>query len=261
MAGDKLHSNLSRMAAVIWLFVALAITSSYTASLTSLLTIQNLDLPVTDVDTLRRTGAKVGCNGNSFVVKYLENVLKFEPHNIEKIYVEDDYPEALKSKKIAAAFLETPYIKLLLAKNCKGFKAGESIKVGGFGFVFPKGSPLISDISQAVLNVSESGTIRTLENAMLESYKCSKSDDKVEYSLGFDSFWGLFAITGGSSTIALLLYLFPCRIPKWPIFNSRVFAETESKHDIHNLPGAYASPQHDPDQDEKDLFEAEMKNQ
>lgn len=39
IAGDKLHSNLSRMASVIWLFIALVITSSYIASLTSLLTL------------------------------------------------------------------------------------------------------------------------------------------------------------------------------------------------------------------------------
>ncbi|XP_074375379.1 glutamate receptor 2.2-like [Apium graveolens] len=260
LQGDKLHSNLSRMAAVVWLFVALALTSSYTASLTSLLTIQNLDLPVTNVETLRRTGAKVGCNGNSFVVKYLEKVLKFEPQNIEKIYVEDNYPEALKSGKIAAAFLEVPYIKVLLAKNCNGYTAGESFKVGGFGFVFPKGDPLLSDISQGVLDVSESGTLLTLENSMLKSYKCSQSEDDVDYSLGFDSFWGLFAITAGASTLALLLYLFPCGIPKWPIFSSKVFIETESEHEMHNLPATYVSPQHDPDQDENGLFRAEMKN-
>ncbi|KAK1393344.1 Glutamate receptor [Heracleum sosnowskyi] len=262
LQGDKLHSNLSRMAAVIWLFVALAITSSYTASLTSLLTVQNLNPSVTNIETLRRTGAKVGCNGNSFVVKYLETVLKFEPQNIEKMFLEDDYPRALKSGKIAAAFLEVPYMKVLLAKNCHGFMTGETFKVGGFGFVFPKGAPLLSDISQAVLNISESGTLRKIETSMLSSYKCSNSDDEAEYSLGFDSFWGLFAITGGASTVAFVLFLFPCVIPKWPNFSSRVFTETAPKHEMQqNQIQTSASPQHDPEQDEKVLFLAEMKNQ
>ncbi|XP_074346532.1 glutamate receptor 2.7-like [Apium graveolens] len=188
LQGDKLHSNLSRMAAVIWLFVALALTSSYTASLTSLLTIQNLNT-VTNVETLRRTGAKVGCNGNSAVVRYLEEVLKFEPRNIMKVYVEDDYSQALKSGKIAAAFLEVPYIKVLLAKNCNGYMTGESFKIGGFGFVFPKDSPLLLDISRGVVSAWESGILRKLENSMLSSYKCSEpDDDDVEYNLGFDSF-------------------------------------------------------------------------
>ncbi|KAK1368950.1 putative ionotropic glutamate receptor, metazoa [Heracleum sosnowskyi] len=261
LQGDKLHSNLSRMAAVIWLFVALVITSSYTASLTSLLTIPNLNPTVTNVEILRRTGAKVGCNGNSFVVKYLEDVLKFEPQNIEKIFSEDYYPEALKSGKIAAAFLEVPYIKVLLATNCKGFMKGESFKVGGFGFVFPKGAPLLLDISQGVLNVSESGTLRNIENSMLSSYKCSEPDDDVDYSLGFDSFWGLFAITGGASTIALLLFLFPGALPKWPNVGTKVFIETEPKHEMQNLLRTFASPQHGPVEDEKILFSAEMKTQ
>lgn len=110
------------MAAVIWLFVALAITSSYTASLTSFLTNQNSDPPVITVETLIRTGAKVGCNGNSFVVNYLHHVLDFDPQNIVRIYKEDDYPKALRSGQIAAAFLEVPYIKLLLAKIAKALR-------------------------------------------------------------------------------------------------------------------------------------------
>ncbi|XP_022029652.1 uncharacterized protein LOC110930616 isoform X3 [Helianthus annuus] len=39
-SGDKLHSNFSRMVVVVWLFVALIITQSYTASFTSMLTAQ-----------------------------------------------------------------------------------------------------------------------------------------------------------------------------------------------------------------------------
>lgn len=120
---------------VVWLFVALVITQSYTASLTSLLTVQRLDPTTVDIETLKKTGAKVGCDGTSFVVKYLEEVLGFHPNNIKKIYLEDDYPEALTRGDIAAAFLEIPYVKVFLAKNCKGFITGPIFKVGGFGFV------------------------------------------------------------------------------------------------------------------------------
>nr|XP_017253603.1 PREDICTED: glutamate receptor 2.9-like [Daucus carota subsp. sativus] len=260
LQGDQLHSNLPRMAAVIWLFVALVITSSYTASLTSLLTIQNLNPMVTNVETLRRTGAKVGCDGNSFVVKYLVDVLKFEPHNIEKIYSEDDYPKALKSGKIAAAFLEVPYIKVLLATNCDGFMTGETFKVGGFGFVFPKAAPLLSDISEAVLKASENGTIRNIENSLLSSYKCSEPDGDAEYSLGLDSFWGLFAITAAASTLALLLFLFPRALPKWPNLKG-VVIETEPEQGMHSLLRASASSQHDPVDDERVLFNAELNRQ
>lgn len=188
-------------------------------------------------------------------------MLKCEPQNIERIFSEDYYPEALKSGKIAATFLEVPYIKVLLATNCNGFKTGESFKVGGFGLVFPKGAPLLSDISQGVLNVSESGTLRKLENSMLSSYKCSEPDDDVEYSLGFDSFWGLLAITGGASTIAFLLFLFPGALPKWPNVSKKVLIDSEPRPEIYNPLRTFASPQHDPEEDEKLLFNAEMKTQ
>ncbi|KAH9791251.1 glutamate receptor [Citrus sinensis] len=84
--------------------------------------------------TTRRIGAKVGCDGNSFVVKYLE-VLESQPHNVKKIFSEIDYPEALLRGYTAAAFLEVPYVEVFLAKYCNGFITGQIFKVGEFGFV------------------------------------------------------------------------------------------------------------------------------
>lgn len=119
---------------VIWLFVALVITQTYTASLTSFLTIEKLTQVDVTVGSLVRDRVRVGCDKNSFVVKHLEG-LGFSPSNI-KAYYEDDYARALSSGEIEAAFLESPHARVFLAKNCKGFTtAKETVKVGGFGFV------------------------------------------------------------------------------------------------------------------------------
>lgn len=124
------------MAFVVWLFVAMVVTQSFTASLTTLLTVQQLNPTTISIETLKQTGVKVGCDGNSFVVKYLEEVLGFQPNNIMKMYSGDDYPQALESGYIAAAFLEVPYVKLFLSKYCNGFiTSGPTFKVGGFGYV------------------------------------------------------------------------------------------------------------------------------
>ncbi|MFS7994565.1 putative solute-binding protein family 3/ domain of MltF [Helianthus anomalus] len=56
LRGDKMHNNLSRMAIVVWLFVALVITQSYTASLASMLTAQRLEPIIASVDMLRNRG-------------------------------------------------------------------------------------------------------------------------------------------------------------------------------------------------------------
>jgi hypothetical protein len=136
VVGEKLHSNLSRMAMAVWLFVALVLTQSFTASLTTLLTVQRLDPINVDIETLIKSGAKVGCDANSFVVNYLGSVVGFDPKNIVGMHTEDDYPEALKKGEIEAAFLEVPYVKMYLAKYCEGFTtSGPTLKVGGFGFV------------------------------------------------------------------------------------------------------------------------------
>ncbi|KAI9178079.1 hypothetical protein LWI28_022476 [Acer negundo] len=230
LQAERLHSNLSRMTMVVWLFVALVITQSYTASLTSLLTIKRLDPSIFDVETLRRSGAKVGCDGDSFVVKYLETI-GFNSHNIIRKYSEDDYPEALINGSISAAILEVPYVKVFLAKQCHhNFTAGEMIKVGGFGFVFPENSPYLPEISRAILQLSENGTLQGLEKSMISSsYKClsdppGNPEEDID-SLDLTSFQGLFLITVGTSVTALFLFGIRCGRKHW-CCNSRVQLKT-----------------------------------
>ncbi|KAL6314717.1 hypothetical protein AAG906_027064 [Vitis piasezkii] len=208
--GEKLHSNLSRMAMVVWLFVALVITQSYTANLTSMLTVQQLEPTVADIETLKSSNSMIGYCRGSFVSAYLKDVLGFNEKNIKNYSSPEEYAKALKDGQIAAAFLEAPVAKLFLAKYCKSFMAaGTSYKVGGFGFVFPRGSPLLHDVSEALLNVSESGKLRELENSMLSSEKCedAETEDDETSRLSPSSFWVLFIITGGTSTFALLVYM------------------------------------------------------
>ncbi|KAM2092500.1 hypothetical protein ACFX1T_030862 [Malus domestica] len=44
--GNKLSSNLSRIATVMWLFMALVITWTYTANLANLLTLPQLEIAI-----------------------------------------------------------------------------------------------------------------------------------------------------------------------------------------------------------------------
>lgn len=134
--GGKLHSNLSRMAMVVWLFVALVITQIYTANLTSILTVQKLEASVNGVESLQYGNAVVGCCRGSFVAKYLVDVLRFHKGNIRTYNSPEEYAHALRSKEKAAAFLEVPFAKSFLAKYCREFiTAGSTYKVGGFSYV------------------------------------------------------------------------------------------------------------------------------
>jgi ionotropic glutamate receptor len=136
VAGEKIHNSLTRVVVVVWLFVVLIVSSSYTANLSSMLTIQRLKPNVTDIEMLKRTNSKVGLDGDSFVLDYMTNVLGFEQKNIVTIGSEYSYTEEFKNKSISAAFLELPYAKVFMNKYCKGYTATTpTYRFGGQGFV------------------------------------------------------------------------------------------------------------------------------
>lgn len=127
---EKIYSNLTRVVVVVWLFVVLSLTSSYTANLSSMLTVQRLKLNATYIDT----DSKVGCDGDSFVIEYLQNVLGFK--NIIKVKSEYDYPNEFKNKTIEAAFLELPYAEVFMNEYCEGYTAtAPTYRFGGLSFV------------------------------------------------------------------------------------------------------------------------------
>lgn len=129
---------ISRIVLVIWLFFLLVLKSSYTASLTSMLTVEQLQPTATDVYELLKNGESVGYDSSSYVKGLLEE-LGFHRSKI-KPYTLEDYHNALsrgsENGGIAAFVDEIPCIKLFLAKHCKGYTmVGPIYKSAGFGFV------------------------------------------------------------------------------------------------------------------------------
>ncbi|KAJ4833871.1 hypothetical protein Tsubulata_051240 [Turnera subulata] len=148
---EKVVSNLGRTVVIIWFFVVLILTQSYTASLTSRLTVQNLQPTVTDVKELIKNGKAVGYQPGSFVYGILKN-LGFDDSKLIPYGSPEEWDELFTKGSgaggIAAAFDEVPYIRLLLSKYCSKYTMVDpKFKTDGFGFVFPRRSPLVSDIS------------------------------------------------------------------------------------------------------------------
>ncbi|WCJ27138.1 Glutamate receptor family protein [Euphorbia peplus] len=208
---EKIHSNLTRLVIVVWLFVVLILNSSYTASLTSILTIKSLQPSVPDIDWLKRNNLPVGCDGDSFVRHYLEKVLKFKRENIINVSNEYDYPIKFQEKKIYAAFLEVPYQKVFNSHYCKQYIANtQTYRFGGLGFAFQKGSPIAADFSKAILELSEDGQLKNLEEKWFlpSSSSCEENTtDDTTQSLSLRSFMGLFFISSATSTICFLIFL------------------------------------------------------
>ncbi|KAJ8758795.1 hypothetical protein K2173_000516 [Erythroxylum novogranatense] len=219
-------SNLSRFVIVIWCFVVLILTQSYTASLASLLTVQKLQPTVTDVKELIKSSAYIGYPQGSFVlglVKHLgfdeSKLLAFD--SLEKLNTL--FTKGSGNGGIVAAFAIVPYSKLFLSKHCSKYTTVEpTFKTDGFGFAFPRGSPLVSDVSRAILGVTEGGTMKNIEEKWFgKEGSCPDTGTSISSnSLGIESFWGLFLITGGVSFLAILIYLIMFIYEQWDVITS-----------------------------------------
>ncbi|KAJ6673850.1 GLUTAMATE RECEPTOR 2.9 [Salix viminalis] len=209
---ERMVSNLTRAVVIIWFFVVLVLTQSYTASLTSLLTVQQLQPTVTDVHDLVMKGEYVGYLSGSFVLGILLG-LGFDKSKL-RVYNSTEECHELFSKGsgnggISAAFDEVPYTKRFLSKYCSKYTMIEpTFKTGGFGFVFPKGSSLVPDISRAILNVTEGDHMKQIEDAWFgKKGSCPDSSSSVSSNiLSLKSFWGLFLIAGLAAFLALIIF-------------------------------------------------------
>ncbi|XP_058113309.1 glutamate receptor 2.1-like [Magnolia sinica] len=210
---ERVVSNLSRFVLIIWFFVVLVLTSSYTASLTSMLTVERLQPTVTDVAELIKNGDYVGYQRTSFVFGLLKE-MKFDESKLRAYGTPEEFDEALingsKNGGVSAIFHEVPYIKLFLSKYCGKYSmVGPIHPTAGFGFVFPKGSPLVPDVSRAILNVTQGDRMVTIQKAWFgDQTTCVNQGPTVtSQRLALDSFSGLFLITGFASISALTIFL------------------------------------------------------
>nr|XP_029118701.1 glutamate receptor 2.7 [Elaeis guineensis] len=206
---EKVASNLSRVVVIIWVFVVLILQQSYTASLTSMLTMQQLEPTVTDLDELIRNGNYVGYLNDSFMPGLLRR-LNFNESRIIAYNSPKEYHDAMSNGTVAAIVDEIPYIKVFLSMYCNKYAmVGRTYKTDGFGFVFPKGSPLVADVSRAILDVTENGNMTDIEKILYGDGNCLNQSDTTITSNGLtlNSFWGLFLVTGAATLCALVLHL------------------------------------------------------
>ncbi|KAF8021688.1 hypothetical protein BT93_G1976 [Corymbia citriodora subsp. variegata] len=211
---EKVTSNLSRFVLIIWIFAVLVLSSSYTASLTSLLTVQQLQPTVTDINTLMRNGEYIGYQDASFVPDLLKS-LGVNKSKLRVLTTLENFDEKLSEGSnnggVSAIVDELPYLRLVLAKYCSKYKlVGPTYKTAGFGFAFPKGSPLVPDVSRAVLKVMESPDMNLITKKWFgDQDECSEEDETTlaSNSLPLDSFRGLFLIAAFASTSALFIFL------------------------------------------------------
>ncbi|EPS59173.1 glutamate receptor, partial [Genlisea aurea] len=132
-------STLGRFVLITWLFIVLIINSSYTASLTSILTVQQLYSPIKGLESLKRGNDPIGYQVGSFVEGYLMNGLGIEKSRLRAMASLDEYADALRLGPqrggVAAVVDERPYIDLFLSSQCDFRIVGQEYSKSGWGFV------------------------------------------------------------------------------------------------------------------------------
>uniref|UniRef100_A0A2P2JYM2 Glutamate receptor n=1 Tax=Rhizophora mucronata TaxID=61149 RepID=A0A2P2JYM2_RHIMU len=203
-------STLGRLVLVMWLFVVFIMNSSYTASLTSILTVQQLSSPIKGIDSLRSSNDRIGYQQGSFARDYLVNELGFHESRLVALKLPEDVATALKDgprKGVSAVIDERAYIELFLSTRCEFSIVGQELTKNGWGFAFPRDSPLAVDMSTAILKLSESGDLQRIHDKWLARSACSSQGAKLEVDrLSLNSFWGLFMICGLACLLALLAH-------------------------------------------------------
>lgn len=125
---------------LIWLFVVLIINSSYTASLTSILTVQQLSSRIEGIDSLISSNDPIGIQDGSFARDYLVRELNIAESRIKSLKNQEAYLDALqrgpKNGGVAAIVDELPYVQVFLSySNCNVQIVGQEFTKSGWGFV------------------------------------------------------------------------------------------------------------------------------
>ncbi|KAI4314663.1 hypothetical protein L6164_027551 [Bauhinia variegata] len=205
-------STLGRLVLLIWLFVVLIINSSYTASLTSILTVQQLASPIKGIESLVNSHDRIGYLQGSFTRNYLIEELGIDESRLVPLTTPEETAKALKDGShkggVAAYIDERAYIELFLASRCDFTIVGQEFTRNGWGFAFPRDSPLAIDLSTAILELAENGDLQRIHDKWLLSRACLSQGAKLEVDrLNLKSFWGLYLVAGFACFLALFIYL------------------------------------------------------
>ena len=128
MTGEKLKHNLSRFVVTVWVFAVLILTTSYTATLTAMMTVQQI---------------RFNFNKNHVGHLFGSEVAMAAFHNpgnhvasMKGLSTSEEYAKFLLNKTVTFVVHELPYLKVLLGENpAKFFMVKTKCTTSGFGFV------------------------------------------------------------------------------------------------------------------------------
>ncbi|KAF8053267.1 hypothetical protein N665_1437s0003 [Sinapis alba] len=196
---EKLEKMSSRFLVIVWLFVVLILTSSYSANLTSTKTISRIQL-----------------NHQAVFASTTLNNMK-----LGSINAVEAYAQGLRDGTLSHIINEIPYLNLLLGYYPDAFvMTDRETSTNGFGFMFQRGSGLATNVSREIAKLRSLGTLKDMEKRWfqkLDSLNVRSNAEDVAASLNdvdeasnrfsFRELRGLFIIAGVAHALVIALHL------------------------------------------------------
>jgi polar amino acid transport system substrate-binding protein len=147
-----------RLLAMFWIVLSIILIAQFTASVTSLLTVQQLQGTIKGVSDL--PGKRIATVQNTTAARYLmDNSLPFV--GVEKIA---DAYTLLDDNKVDAIVYDAPVVlyHALTAGKGKTLVVGRIFQQEAYGIALPTASPLREPINEALLAIQQDGTYDAL---------------------------------------------------------------------------------------------------
>ncbi|XP_044431847.1 glutamate receptor 2.8 [Triticum aestivum] len=210
---QTIRSPLSKIVVVVWCFVVLIVVQSYTASLSAILTAKSRRPSVTDLNQLQLRNGSVGHQEGSFLRSILIKNYYFDKDRLQSYIKKEDYADALRNGSVSAIVDELPFLTSFFSdpRNKEDFRMVNLMYMTpGFGFAFCLGSPLVHDLSTAILNITGGDEGLRIQRKWLGADPQSSSvgdgsSDPDSTQISLPSVAGAFVITGVISTLMLLV--------------------------------------------------------
>ncbi|CAI5501294.1 unnamed protein product [Closterium sp. Naga37s-1] len=206
-AQDKpIQTTMGRLAMMCWLFLVLIVTASYTASLSSILTVQNLAATPDSLSVAISLKLPLGYHEGSFTYNYLL-AIGIPASVLFPLKSMAEFADALGSGKVKAVIDEAPYLDVFNSRFCSYTRVKEQLSTFNWGFAFHKDMRVPYDLSIAISKLAQSGQLQSMHDFWIKgSTSCSLGPSVSSTSLGPENFWTLFVIYSAVAVLCCLVY-------------------------------------------------------
>ena len=153
-SGEMPTSPAGRIIAFIWMLASILFITYFTASMTSAMTVRQLEGTIAGVKDL--PGKRVATIASSTSADFL-NAENFAPVLFPDL---SGALQALIDRRVDALVYDAPPLQYLASHEARGKVrlAGPLFRKESYGIAFPTGSPLRKSVNQALLTLRENGT-------------------------------------------------------------------------------------------------------